>query len=90
MYLFFALTVGLGGIYFHNEDRLQGKNVVANEIKQESEENEERLQVSYKPVMNVEFVLWPGVLVGKRDTEYGNKTDEGANRSVDESVFLTD
>lgn len=41
VYLFFALAVGLGGIYFHNEDRLQGKNGVASEVKEESEESEE-------------------------------------------------
>ncbi len=42
IYLFFALAVGLGGMYFHNEDRLEGKGDKASEVKEDEDKETEK------------------------------------------------
>lgn len=52
IYLFLALAVGLGGMYFHNEDRLKGKADTSSEIKDDDmQEDEKNVEETTPPIL---------------------------------------
>ncbi|MBF8248844.1 MAG: hypothetical protein HW374_1644 [Bacteroidetes bacterium] len=52
LYLFFALAVGFGGMYFHNEDRLGEKEDTSSEMKDDdSKEGDKKAEEKTPPIL---------------------------------------